>query len=310
MIGVMISTLFWNNVLDARMPEPPRIRSHRVWESSINLQFEEDRNRDFYKYLVRPKEEVSQEVLKKRILPQRESISATIVPLPQKVLIVAPHPDDEILCCANTIKKHLLAGDEVSIVVITNGDGKEEGDSGQSLDYGTQRKNESLRAARRLGVSPRNVMFLGFPDGYLSEIEKKGSARSKFTQLIQTMRASLFPGTPYTWSGLQRSLRKVLTKSEADIVYLPNENDTHSDHQVVARAMRKAARSLKITPEWNEYMVHFEEKSCVAQAVDTEKLLLIREFKTQRHDRAHAEFLDKFASCEEIFHSEMEIVQK
>ncbi len=303
MIGMMISTLFWNNVLDARMPEPPRITSNRVWESSFAPQSKEDRNREFYRQLAHSQEEGINKILPRRELPQIENPSAVPISVPKKVLIVAPHPDDEILCCASTIKKHLLAGDDVSIVIVTNGDGKEEGNSEQSLDYGAERRNESLRAARRLGVSPRKVMFLGFPDGYLAEIEKKGSARSKFTQLIQTMRASLFPGTPYTWSGLQRSLRKVLTKSEATIIYLPNENDTHTDHQVAARATRKAARSLKITPEWNEYMVHVEEKSCVVQAVDTEKLSLIREFKTQRHDRFHAEFLDKFASCREQFNS-------
>lgn len=301
MIGMMISTLFWNNVLDARMPEPPRIQSHRVWESSFAPQLKEDRNRKFYKYLARSKEEIAKETLKRRVLPQREVEPKAIISIPQKVLVVAPHPDDEILCCASTIKNHLLAGDDVSVVVITNGDGKEEGDATQSLDYGTQRKNESLRAARRLGISPRNVMFLGFPDGHLSEIERKGSARSTFTQLIQTMRASFFPGTPYTWTGLQRSLRKVLKKSEATIIYLPDENDTHPDHQVAARAIRKAAQTLKLTPEWKEYMVHLEEKSCVSQAVDTEKLSLIREFWTQRHDRAHAEFLDGFAACEETF---------
>ncbi len=300
MIGMMVSTLFWNNVLNARMPETPRITSHRVWESSFSPQSKYDKNKEFYTHLVRPKEEpkeivVTSDFQKKKLFPMAP------IHIPQKVLIIAPHPDDEILCCANTIKNHLLAGDDVSIVVITNGDGKERGDKKQSLDYGTQRRNESLRAAKRLGISPRKVMFLGFPDGYLSEIEQKGSARSAFTQLIQTMRASFFPGTPYTWNGLQRSLRKVLKKSEATIIYLPNQKDTHPDHQVAARAIRAAAHSLKLVPEWKEYMVHFEEKVCIKKELDRDKLSLIREFRTQRHDRLHAAFLDQFASCEEQF---------
>ncbi len=285
MIGVFLSTLFWNNVLNAKIPKSPQISTHKVWEASSVVEEETTQNQLFDERLIDSSKKIAQ-------------------PMPEfskKVLVVAPHPDDEILCCANTIKEHLLSGDDVSIVVITNGDGKSENNRQESLDYGRQRQNESLHAAKKLGIPLRKIYFLGFPDGNLADIERRGSSRSQFTNLMQTMRSSLFPGTPYTWNGLQQSLKKVLQKSTPDVVYLPGVEDLHEDHRVSANAVRVAANTVHIVPIWKEYVVHSKNKSCVEQSVDKQKLALIREFKTQRHDRYHSEFLEKFASCKEEF---------
>jgi LmbE family N-acetylglucosaminyl deacetylase len=313
MIGIMISALFWNRVLDAPLPEAPRVSSHRVWESSFAPQSMADRNKEFYKYLVRPKKEPQTVLVKSATASTFNSDQVAgdqVQASSKKILIVAPHPDDEILCCTQTIRDHLQAGDDVTIVVVTNGDGKDETDAKESLDYGARRRGESLLTARKLGIPTKKVLFLGFPDGHLEDIEKTGKSKSVFTQLAQTMRTSIFPGTPYSWSGLQSSLKRVLRTSDPDIVYIPSLGDTHPDHQVVARAIRAAASTEKLSPEWNEYVVHFPEKVCTAQAVDKKKLELIRVFKSQRHDSSHIAFLEQFASCKEEFNVSVGIVKR
>lgn len=299
----MISTLFWNKVLDVPAQQTPRIKAHQVWESPAFLKLQEERNKEFFKHLVLPKNETIFSAGETEVSPPFAVIEPASLPvLSQNVLVVAPHPDDEILCCAASLREHLAKGDTVSIVFVTNGDGKDDQNAENSLNYGEQRQKESLRAARKLGIPTKNLFFLGFPDSYLADMEKKKRSRSIFTHLVQTMRSSFLPGTPYTWDGLQRSLKKVLKKSTPTIVYMPGQKDQHPDHQVAARAIRIAADSLSdITPEWREYVVHSEDQVCVPQEVDMEKLSLIREFKTQRHDRYHADFLEQFASCKEEF---------
>jgi LmbE family N-acetylglucosaminyl deacetylase len=270
----------------------PKTSAHKVWESTQQDISPDPEIRQFYQIIEK---QLSQEKARTNVQ------SDALVHEPQNILVVAPHPDDEILCCAQTIQEHLRVGDDVTIVVITNGDGKDETNATESLTYGARRRNESLLAAKKLGIPREKILFLGFPDGHLLDIEQKGSSRSVFTKLVQTMRTSIFPGTPYTWNGLQKSLQKVLEQSQPDIVYLPGQEDTHPDHDVAARAIRVAAKAKEISPQWNEYVVHFQEKTCTAQAVDKEKLELIRVFRSQRHDRFHTAFLEQFAFCKEEF---------
>ncbi|MEP0842618.1 MAG: PIG-L family deacetylase, partial [Phycisphaerae bacterium] len=37
------------------------------------------------------------------------------------MLVVAPHPDDEVLGCGGTIRKRVLAGEKVSVAIVTRG---------------------------------------------------------------------------------------------------------------------------------------------------------------------------------------------
>ena len=297
--GLLISTLFWSRVLEVPQRHMPQTSAHEVWESTLQYSSPDPEIRPFYQVIEEQRSREKVEIQPKALAHE-----------PQKILVVAPHPDDEILCCARTIQDHLQAGDDVMVVVITNGDGKDETNASESLNYGARRQNESLLAAKKLGIPKEKVFFLGFPDGNLRDIEEKGSSRSAFTQLIQTMRRSLFPGTPYTWNGLQRSLRKVLEQSQPDIVYLPGQADTHPDHDVAARAIRVAAKDKGIFPQWEEYIVHSPAKTCTAQAVDKEKLALIRVFRSQRHDRYHSDFLDQFALCKEEFNTPTRTVKQ
>src|SRR5215813_11785029 len=39
----------------------------------------------------------------------------------EKVLVVAPHPDDEVLGCGGVMARHAAAGDEVHVIVVTRG---------------------------------------------------------------------------------------------------------------------------------------------------------------------------------------------
>ncbi|MGB9874109.1 MAG: PIG-L deacetylase family protein [Hydrogenobacter sp.] len=72
------------------------------------------------------------------------------------VVVIAPHPDDEVLGCGGTLYKHAQAGNEVLLYVLTDGS--------KFLD-GNKRKEECVRVSKILGIS--SVEFLDFPDGEL-----------------------------------------------------------------------------------------------------------------------------------------------
>lgn len=80
------------------------------------------------------------------------------------LLVVAPHPDDDLLIAAGVIANAKARGEQVKVVFMTNGDFE-----GQSA--GLLREGEAVNAQiQNLGTNEDDVIFLGYPDGGLSEI--------------------------------------------------------------------------------------------------------------------------------------------
>src|SRR5215475_9162100 len=94
------------------------------------------------------------------------------------LLVVAPHPDDETLCCAGVIERVVRAGGRVAVVWITSGDAafwdrlliERSLRSAAALDLGARRMHEARTATTRLGVATDGQLFLGYPDGGLAAL--------------------------------------------------------------------------------------------------------------------------------------------
>ena len=126
----------------------------------------------------------------------------------QRVLIVAPHPDDEI-GCGGTLLLHRRAGDEVHVVHVTDGRMSRAGGLGPD-EMAYRRKLEAAAAARALGCSGRETHWLG-----LREWEWEDAA-------------------------LVPALRDLLRETRAQVVYAPSCVDFHPDHVRVARCLAQA----------------------------------------------------------------------
>lgn len=83
-----------------------------------------------------------------------------------RLVVVAPHPDDEILGCGGLLAWHLGRGGPALVVAVTDGEASHRGDpSWPPLRLGAQRRQESRRGLARLGVAADAVVRLGLPDG-------------------------------------------------------------------------------------------------------------------------------------------------
>ncbi|MCX5880707.1 MAG: PIG-L family deacetylase [Deltaproteobacteria bacterium] len=79
-----------------------------------------------------------------------------------RVLVLAPHPDDETIGCGGTLALHAAAGDPVRVLILTNG---EKGDVFGRFDrnaYIAIRQQETRSACASLGIS--DVMFWPYED--------------------------------------------------------------------------------------------------------------------------------------------------
>src|SRR6476619_6825594 len=115
-----------------------------------------------------------------------------------RLLVLAPHPDDEALGAAGLIRRVVGAGGSVRVILVTSGDAFPEGLEAAThvrrptardfRYYGSLRERETLAGMEALGVRRSQIEFLGFPDGalcYIATREGSGKAfESPFTRRI------------------------------------------------------------------------------------------------------------------------------
>ncbi|HLC71572.1 MAG TPA: PIG-L deacetylase family protein [Candidatus Nanoarchaeia archaeon] len=126
------------------------------------------------------------------------------------ILIIAPHPDDEVLGCGGTIAKHVTAGDKVYLCIMTKG---------EEQYYGAQmlieKRDEVLRVAGSLGIS--KVHFCDFIAANLDTVPQ---------------------------NQINHKLKAILDDVKPQILFIPHQGDLHSDHQLTFHCAMIAAKFI------------------------------------------------------------------
>jgi LmbE family N-acetylglucosaminyl deacetylase len=123
----------------------------------------------------------------------------------KNVLVIAAHPDDEVLGSGGTIKKLINNGYKVTTVIVAKGRKEEEHHIKQLM----------LKANLHLGVE--DVIFLELPN-----------------LLLETL----------PLHEINKYIEDLLDKYEPSIIFTHHYGDTHRDHQVLFQAVLTAARPL------------------------------------------------------------------
>ena len=141
--------------------------------------------------------------------------------LGERVLVLAPHPDDEVLGAAGVMAATLRHGGRAAVIVAT--DGASDTHRERAGRLAATRQGETRRAMARLGLEPGDVCFLGYADGGLAAAWGEGwrAARREAgevsaTELVDALRGEVRSRTPRT-------------------VILPMALDRHPDHAALAR---------------------------------------------------------------------------
>lgn len=127
-----------------------------------------------------------------------------------KVLIVAPHPDDEVLGCSGLIQRLLGEGKRVDVVILSGGGKSHAGCC--KIDESTlieSRRNLSRKAAEILGLPLERLHFLDYPDG------------------------SIAFDCPET-----DCLKKLIDVLQPEAIFVPHKGEGWSDHLEAGRIVR------------------------------------------------------------------------
>ena len=126
----------------------------------------------------------------------------------KNILVIAPHPDDEVLGCGGMINKNTSLGNDVYILVVTRGSAKR-----YKEDKIVNVRKEALNAHEILGV--KETIFFDFPAPDLDLVSK---------------------------ADIAGKINEVIRYKDINEIYLPHRGDIHHDHEVVFDAGLVAAR--------------------------------------------------------------------
>lgn len=133
----------------------------------------------------------------------------------KRVLVVAAHPDDEVLGCGGTIARHADAGDQVQVLIVAEGatSRQQQRDRGQA----SEELSALALAAQQAGVilGAQGVEVLDLPDNRLDSLDRLD---------------------------LVKQIEERITRHQPQVVYVHHVGDVNVDHRRLHEAVITACR--------------------------------------------------------------------
>jgi LmbE family N-acetylglucosaminyl deacetylase len=137
-----------------------------------------------------------------------------VKPPGDRVVVLSPHFDDDVIGCGGTLYKHVSSGNTVSVIYLTDGKKGDPSFTDEDLLSDT-RKEEARKATKILGIE--NLIFLDEPETKLRV-------------------------TPV----LIKKLEKIIREIKPDLLYIPSFLDNHIDHFEINRILLGLTKQLSL----------------------------------------------------------------
>jgi len=166
------------------------------------------------------------------------------------ILIISPHPDDDVIIASGVVQRAVARGETVYIVYVTNGDFN-------GVAVAPIREDEAVNAQQVLGVPENRLIFLGYPDGYLPAVRNTASGAYVTGNGVSQTYATRGLGNtdyhryrfgtagPYNWPTMVGDLTDILSSIRPAHIFTTSQWDTHGDHSTTYHLMIQAAQNAR-----------------------------------------------------------------
>lgn len=180
------------------------------------------------------------------------NVNTSIVQPHDKVLIIAPHPDDETIGCAGVIRYCVENNISVKVVVLTDG---------YLSASPEERHDESVNAMNTLGLPPDDIIFLGYADGTLPKLLTKNWKYNNPYDINGTTTNRNYPysyqqNASYSGESLYYNLMEIINKYQPTVVFYPDSEDEQIDHWASNAFIEYVLAKINYKGSKYTYIVH------------------------------------------------------
>lgn len=207
----------------------------------------------------------------------------------KKILVVASHPDDEVLGCGGTLIKYSKMDYQIKVIFMTNGVSSR---SKKKKEEILKRKKAALKSCKILGAS--KPKFFDFKDNQMDSVP--------LLKIVKKIEKEIFTFKPL-------------------IIFTHFDGDLNIDHEITSRATVTACRPMTKNPVKNLYMFYVpsstewnfkkNKKNFVPNwfedisKSDKQKKLALNCYKMEMRKWPHPRSLKNIANLQEVFASEV-----
>lgn len=191
-----------------------------------------------------------------------------------RIVVIAPHIDDESIGAAGFLADAVAGGAQVYVVFLTAGDCNRfaarvmtrspRPGTDAYLAVGRRRIREAKAAMRLLGVDDKRVFVLGYPDrGLLDMLDQPAAVvRSRGTgQTAVPYDDASNPNAEYKLANIVGDLASIIQRAQPTTIIAPAEFDRHDDHEAAAEITDMALATARVDPIRLGYLVHSRRTS-------------------------------------------------
>jgi len=203
-------------------------------------------------------------------LAKQKKLSLLSIKKKLRIMVIAPHPDDEVLAAGGLLAHLFKNAVPVKIIYLTCGDGnaslfwrdkKIKFSPDKFIQTGIERKQEAETAIKVLGGDKKDLLFLGYPDNRLWQMWLKPK-----TNIVSS--TTLLNHSPYDFTfkkhryhkgdNITKELNELIKKFKPTIIFSPHLKETNLDHKATGLFIKKLVKEINWSGELYYYLIHYK----------------------------------------------------